>query len=44
VGRAPHVRIYKAVPVYTVFNETVKGEPATARVEYTPSGTMVLVK
>ena len=44
VGRAPHVRIYKVVPVYTVFNETVKGEPATARVEYTPSGTMVVVK
>jgi len=42
--KRPHVRSYSVVPVYTVFNETVKGEPATATVEMTPLGTVVEIR
>ena len=39
-----HTYTYSVKPVYTVFNETVKGNPATATVEYTPLGTMIRVR
>ena len=39
-----HTHTYSVKPVYTVFNETVKGEPATATVEYTPQGTMICIQ
>ena len=34
----PHVRTYSVVPVYTVFNETEKGEAVPVQVEFTPIG------
>jgi hypothetical protein len=40
----PHVRTYSVVPVYTVFNETVKGDPATAEVEYLPTGMTIVIR
>ena len=40
----PHVRTYSVVPVYTVFNETVKGDPATAEVEYLPTGLTIVIQ
>lgn len=40
----PHVRTYSVVPVYSVFNETVKGDPATAEVEYLPTGLMIVIQ
>ena len=40
----PHVRTYSVVPVYTVFNETVKGDPATAEVEYLPAGMVIVIR
>ena len=43
IGRSPHTRTYSVVPVYTVFNETVKGGPAEAQVEFTPDGMIVIV-
>ena len=42
-NRRPHVRTYSVVPVYNVFNETVKGDPASAVVEYTPVGIVIKV-
>ena len=39
-----HTYTYSVKPVYTVFNETVKGEPVTATVEYMPLGTMICVQ
>ncbi len=42
--KRPHVRTYSVVPVYTVFNETVKGTPITATVEMTPRGTVVKIR
>ena len=41
--RRPHVRTYSVVPVYNVLNETVKGDPASAVVEYTPVGIVIKV-
>ena len=40
----PHVRTYSVVPVYTVFNETVKGDAVSATVEYTPIGVIVSIR
>ena len=40
----PHVRTYSVVPVYSVFNEVVKGDPATAEVEYLPTGLMIVIQ
>ena len=40
----PHVRTYSVVPVYTVFNETVKGDPVTAEVEYAPMGVTIVIR
>ena len=40
----PYTRTYSAVPVYTVFNETVKGEPAEADVEFTPLGATIFIR
>ena len=42
--KQPHLRTYSVVPVYTVFNETVKGSPVTATVEMTPLGTVVRIR
>ena len=39
-----HTYTYSVKPVYTVFNETVKGEAVTATVEYTPQGTMICIQ
>ena len=39
-----HTHTYSVKPVYTVFNEKVKGDPATATVEYTPFGTIVTIR
>ena len=39
-----HTHTYSVKPVYTVFNETVKGEPATATVEYTPLGMILVIQ
>jgi len=40
----PHVRTYSVAPVYTVFNETVKGDPVTAEVEYAPMGVTIVIR
>ena len=40
----PHVRTYSVVPVYSIFNEVVKGDPATAEVEYLPTGLMIVIQ
>ena len=40
----PHVRTYSVIPVYTVFNETVKGDPVTAEVEYAPKGITIIIR
>ena len=40
----PHVRTYSVIPVYTVFNETVKGDPVTAEVEYAPMGVTIVIR
>ena len=39
-----HTHAYSVKPVYTVFNEKVKGDPATATVEYTPFGLSVKIR
>ena len=39
-----HTYTYSVVPVYTVFNETVRGEAATADVEFTPLGTNISIR
>ena len=39
-----HVHTYSVKPVYTVFNEKVKGHPVTATVEYTPLGTIIRIR
>jgi len=39
-----HTYTYSVVPVYTVFNETVKGAAVTADVEFTPLGTMISIQ
>lgn len=39
-----HIHTYSVKPVYTVFNETVKGEPAQTTVEYMPRGAMLIIK
>ena len=44
IGRKPHTRTYSVKPVYTVFNETVKGDPAEAQVEFSPNGIVVTFK
>ena len=38
-----HTHTYSVKPVYTVFNETVKGNPVTTTVEYTPFGTVLII-
>ena len=43
-NKRPHVRTYKVVPVYTVFNEKVRGEVAEAQVELTPIGIVIEVQ
>ena len=40
----PHVRTYSVRPVYTVFNETVRGEAATVQVEFIPLGTCISIR
>ena len=40
----PYSHIYSVVPVYTVFNETVRGESAQATVEMTPLGITVIIQ
>ena len=40
--KLPHVRTYSVRPVYTLFNEMVKGELAEARVEFVPLGTVIV--
>ena len=40
--KSPHVRTYSVRPVYTLFNEMVKGELAEARVEFVPLGTVIV--
>lgn len=42
--RKPHTRTYSVVPVYTVFNETVRGEPASATVELIPLGAIITIR
>ena len=39
-----HTHTYSVRPVYTVFNETVRGEAATADVEFTPLGTNISIR
>ena len=39
-----HRHTYSVKPVYTVFNETVRGEAVSAAVEYIRSGTTILVR
>ena len=39
-----HVYTYSVKPVYTVFNETVKGTAVTADVEFTPLGTNISIR
>ena len=39
-----HTYAYSVVPVYTVFNETVRGEAATAHVEFVPRGMILLIQ
>lgn len=41
---APYTRTYSVVPVYTVFNEPVRGNAATAVIEMSPCGTMIIVQ
>ena len=40
----PYTRTYSVVPVYTVFNETVRGEPAEAKVDFRPYGMIINVR
>ncbi len=40
----PHVRTYSVKPVYTVFNEKVLGEAASAEVEFIPLGLIISIK
>jgi hypothetical protein len=40
----PYTHVYSVVPVYTVFNEAVRGGSAQAIVEMTPLGLSVIVK
>ena len=42
--KAPHTRTYKVVPVYTVFNEKVRGEAAEASVEISPLGIVIEIQ
>ncbi|MBQ3289899.1 MAG: hypothetical protein IJH50_10850 [Kiritimatiellae bacterium] len=42
--KKPYTRIYSVVPVYAVFNETVRGEPASATVEMIPFGAIITIK
>ncbi|MBR3221630.1 MAG: hypothetical protein IKF72_05290 [Kiritimatiellae bacterium] len=39
-----HSHTYSVKPVYTVFNEKVKGDPVAATVEYTPFGMAVRIR
>ena len=39
-----HNHTYSVKPVYTVFNERVLGEEATALVEFVPFGTRIVVR
>ena len=40
----PYTRTYSVVPVYTVFSETVRGEPAEAKVDFRPLGMAIIIK
>ena len=42
--KAPHTRTYKVVPVYTVFNEKVRGEATEASVEISPLGIVIEIQ
>ena len=39
-----HTHTYSVKPVYTVFNEKVLGDAATATVEYTPQGMVISIQ
>lgn len=39
-----HTHTYSVKPVYTVFNETVRGEAAEATVEFKPLGTVITIR
>ena len=41
--KKPHVRTYSVKPVYTVFNEKVLGEAASAEVEFIPLGMIISI-
>ena len=43
-SRLPHIRTYSVVPVYSVFNEKVKGVPVSATVEMTAVGTVMVLQ
>ena len=38
------MRTYRVVPVYTVFNEKVRGEEAETTVELTPVGIVIKIQ
>ena len=40
----PYVHTYSAVPVYEVFNETVRGEPAETTVVSNPRGVAIVIR
>ena len=42
--KTPHTRTYKVVPIYSVFNEKVRGEAAEAHVELTPVGIVIKIQ
>ena len=43
-AKSPAVHTYSVKPVYTVFNEKIIGDPVSATVEYTPLGTVLIIK
>ena len=43
-AKSPAVHTYSVKPVYTVFNEKIIGDPVSATVEYTPLGTVIIIK
>jgi hypothetical protein len=43
-AKSPAVHTYSVKPVYSVFNEKIVGDPVSAIVEYTPLGTIIIIK
>lgn len=43
-AKSPSVHTYSVKPVYTVFNEKIIGAPVSATVEYTPLGSILIIK